>query len=259
MTEFGWTEVIVWTVALIAVALYGIAARMSARRFSTWPLRRTMLWSTGVACIAFSVAGPIAARAHTDFTMHMFAHLLLGMAAPLCIAMSAPVTLLMRTVPVRFARKISKVLRSAPVSFIGHPAIASVLNIGGLWVLYGTSLYTLMHHSTAVHVLVHFHMFMAAYVFTISFIYIDPVPHRRSFPLRATVLVIALAGHAILAKLLYAHPPAGVPLSQAKSGAMFMFYGGDLIDAVLIYVFCMQWYRQTVKSSRAFLPFLRNS
>ena len=85
-----------------------------------------------------------------------------------------------------------------------------MLSVGGLWLLYTTGLYPAMHHHPGLHVLVHAHMFLAGYLFTAAMVSVDPMPHRRSFPHRSLVLVLALAAHDILAKYLYAHPPAGV-------------------------------------------------
>ena len=95
-------------------------------------------------------------------------HLLLGMLAPLLIALSAPMTLLLRTLNVNYARKLSRLLRSHPIRFFSHPIVASILNIGGLWLLYTTNLYTAMHGNLLLHIIVHIHVFIAGYLFTIS-------------------------------------------------------------------------------------------
>ena len=99
-----------------------------------------------------------------------------------------------------------------------------------------------MHEHILLYGLVHFHLLAAGYLFTASIIYMDPVAHKASFPLRAVVLVAALAAHGILSKLIYASPPQIVPKSQAEAGGMLMYYGGDAIDAVLITIFCYQWF-----------------
>ena len=74
-------------------------------------------------------------------------------------------------------------------------------------------------------------------------IYIDPISYRVSFLYRSIVLVMALAGHGILSKYIYAYPPAGVSAKQGELGGMIMYYGGDVIDMVIIYFLCLQWYR----------------
>lgn len=230
---------------VLALLFYLLAVWSTNRRYKSWPIYRTVCWAFGVVLATIAVAGPLANRAHVDFTAHMFGHLLLGMLAPLLMAMAAPMTLLLRTLSVPFARRLLKVLRSWPLIMFTHPIAASFLNIGGLWLLYTTSLYSLMHESVLLHLVVHFHVFLAGYLFTVSMIYIDPIPHRFPFLDRAIILAAAIAGHGILSKFIYAHPPNGVLLKEAEIGGMLMYYGGDAIDIVLIFILCLHWFRAT--------------
>ena len=230
---------------VLALIMYILAVVVSSRRHKPWPIYRTVCWAFGVLFATIAVAGPLANRAHVDFIAHMFGHLFLGMLAPLLMALAAPMTLMLRTLSVPLARTLSKVLRSWPSRMLTNPVIASFLNIGGLWLLYTTNLYSLMHESILLHLIVHFHVFLAGYLFTVSMIYIDPIPHRTSFMYRAIVFVIALAGHGILSKHIYANPPNGVPVDQAELGAMLMYYGGDIIDIVIIFILCLHWFRAT--------------
>lgn len=236
------------------ILLYWTAAAVSNRRHSIWPAHRYVCWIAGLTCIGLSLAGPLARLAPANFLVHMLGHLLLGMLGPLLIAFSAPMTLLLRSINVLFARRISRLLKSKLVHCISHPLVAALLNIGGLWILYTTGLFTAMHHSLILHIAVHFHVFAAGYLITVSLIYVDVVPYRRSFRLRAFILIIAMAGHGMLSKYLYAHPPDGVPFEQAKLGGMLMYYGGDAVDLVLVLWLCMQWYRSSRPRPASFHP-----
>lgn len=229
----------------VLILLYIGAAIFTNRFYKKWPLYRTICWCFGILFAALAVVGPLANRAHMDFNAHMMGHLLLGMLAPLLIVISAPITLLVRTLSTRLARGLTRVLRSWPSRIVTDPIVATLLNVGGLWLLYTTDLYSLMHESSVIYFIVHVHVFIAGYLFTVSMIYIDPVFHRNTFLYRAIVLVLALAGHGILAKYIYVHPPEGVPIEQAEQGSMIMYYGGDLIDAVIIFILCLQWFRAT--------------
>ena len=238
-------DLILGLLLFLVWVLYCVAAIISNRRHRQWPLYRTAFWTFGVMCAASVVIGPLAAQAHTDFRAHMLGHLLLGMLAPLLIALAAPMTLILRALNVKTARRLSRALKSRPVSILSNPMTASLLNIYGLWVLYLTDLYRMMQQDMFLYTVVHLHVFLAGYLFTSSFIYIDPTPHRLSFTFRAVVFVFALAGHGILSKYIYAHPPRGVPSDQAEAGGMLMYYGGDAIDIIMIFIFCFQWYRAT--------------
>ncbi|MEK5332808.1 cytochrome c oxidase assembly protein [Lysinibacillus sp. FSL W8-0992] len=223
--------------------LYISATVITNRNYKTWPFYRIVSFVFGILLAISAVVGPLANRASIDFTAHMFSHLLLGMLAPLFIVLAAPMTLILRTLSTPLARGLSRILRSWLARILIHPLVTSFLNIGGLWILYTTNLYTLMHDNSLIHVIFHLHVFIAGYLFTVSIIYFDPVYHRKSFIYRAIVLIIALAGHGILSKYIYAHPPKGVPIEQAEIGSMVMYYGGDIIDAIIIFTLCLQWYK----------------
>lgn len=228
---------------VLAAILYVLAAAVSNRRHKSWPKYRYFFWFIGILSAATAVVGPLADRAHLDFSAHMLGHLLLGMLAPLLIALAAPMSLILRTLNVNSARCLSRLLKSGPFRMLSDPVIATFLNVGGLWILYTTDLYMAMQHSFVLHLFIHLHIFLAGFLFTVSIIYIDPVPHRTSFIYRAIILMIAIAGHDILSKFIYARPPTGVLIEQAEIGGLLMYYGGDAIDLVLISILCFQWYR----------------
>lgn len=229
----------------LAFLLYPLAAALTSLRYKPWPLHRYFLWSIGLFCIAAVFTGPLADFAHTDFTGHMWTHLLLGMLAPLLLLLAMPMTLLLRSLPISAARKVSSILKSRPFRLLSNPVTAFILNIGGLYVLYMTGLYELMHHSLIAYALIHLHVFLAGCLFTASIIYIDVTSHRLGYLFRSIVLIVSVAAHKILSKLIYAYPPAGVPREQAEAGGMIMYYGGDFIELAIIVTLCWQWYKAT--------------
>ncbi|MGG3471444.1 cytochrome c oxidase assembly protein [Neobacillus pocheonensis] len=236
-------ELILSLLIVMILIIFILAAVLSSRHHKRCPFYRTAFWISGVLCAAAAVIGPLANHAHIDFNAHMLGHLLLGMLAPILMVLAAPMTLVLRTLNVKTARRLSSLLKSWPVRALRDPIVATLLNFGGLWILYTTNLYLAMHQNMLLYLFIHLHVFIAGYLFTMSMIYIDPTPHRSSFTYRAIVLVIALASHGILSKYIYAQPPASVPTAQAEKGGMLMYYGGDAIDIILIFIFCMQWFK----------------
>lgn len=238
-----------------ALAAVGVVAALSAiamwraRRRGPWPPLRALSWFAGIACAALAV-GPIARLAHESFTAHMVGHLLLGMLAPLLLVLGAPVTLALRALPVDDARALSRVLRSPVVRVLTHPITAALLNAGGLWLLYGTDLFALMHGSALVHAAVHLHILLAGYVFTASLVGRDPDPHRASLGMRAAVLLVFIAVHSTLAKRLYGHPPPGVEPLDAQVGSQVMYYGGDVIDVALLVLLGWAWFTASGRALR---------
>lgn len=234
------SAVLTLLVGVGAVLGYLAAVHRDAGRRS-WPRHRTAAWVAGVAALLAGSVGPVAHAAHSSFAAHAVGHLLVGMLGPLLLVLGAPVTLALRTLPVAGARRLGAVLRSRPLRVLTEPAVAAVLNLGGLWLLYTTPLFALAQHQPVVHLLVQVHLVLAGYLLPAVLVGPDPLPHRRSHAHRAVVLVAVLAAHGILAKLLYARPPAGVG-SGAETGAMIMYYGGDLVELVVVVLLCRQWF-----------------
>jgi putative membrane protein len=224
-------------------ALTGYLGLALAGRDHGWPVGRIVFWVTGTVAAMTGVVGPLARAADDSFPAHIGTHLLLGMLAPVLLTLAAPVTLAFRALPARLGRRLSHLLKTPFVRFVTEPVVAGTLNVGGLWLLYTTPLYDLAHRYPVVHVAVHVHMFVAGYLFAVAIIGVDPAPHRRSFRHRTLVLVAAWAAHDILAKLIYAHPPRGVPSGQAELGAMIMYYGGDAVELVVLIILGSGWYR----------------
>lgn len=247
--SFHMSDMFLFLLTLLLLLAYYAAARTTSHRLRRWPLYRHVCWTLGILSLVLSLVGPIAEQAHHQFTAHMMVHLLLGMIGPLFIAFSCPMTLALRTLSTSSGRKLTRLLKSRLVQMFSHPLVAALLNIGGLWILYTTELYAVMHESLFLYAAIHIHVFLAGYLFTISILGNEPAPHRYPIQFRIMVLILAAAGHNILSKHLYAHPPSGVSVTQAETGSMLMYYGGDLVDIVIMVALCHQWYK-TARSHR---------
>ena len=225
-----------------AVLVYLAAVLRLRSRGTGWPLSRSLSWVCGWGCVGVALAGPLAARAHHDFAVHMVTHVAMGMLAPLLLVSAAPFTLVLRALPVREARPLARALASRPVAVVAHPLTAALLDLGGLWLLYRTGLYHATMTDPWVHLAVSVHVVAAGYLFTAAVLGgPDPAPHRAPIAWRVGVLVAALAAHNVLAKVLYAHPPPGVPVEQAEQASQWMYYGGMLVEIPLLVLLCRSW------------------
>ena len=176
----------------------------------------------------------------------MVQHLLIGMLAPLGLVLAAPLTLLWRNLPAPTVRRITRRLYSPGMRVLSHPITAGVLNVGGMGALYLTPLYAAMSSSSVVHHLVHFHFLAAGCLFTWSIAGPDPAPRRPRFALRLGVLLVSIAAHGYLSKLMYAHRwPRGThhSLEQIREAAQWMYYGGDLAEVLLAVALFAGWYQ----------------
>jgi putative membrane protein len=232
-----------WLALACAGTAYLAGVRRLRRRRRPWNRWRTLAFAGGLLALAAALASPLAAH-DERFTVHVAQHMLLGMLGPVLLALSAPVTLALRTLPRPARARLVSLLHSRAAAVLSAPVVAAGLFAGGLIALYCTPLYDQTLRHPLLHELVHVHFIAAGCLFAWTFIGADPVPRRGPFALRAVLLLLALSAHAALAKLLYAGH-AGVTTASVRElhdGAQLMYYGGDAVDLIVLVAFFGRWY-----------------
>jgi putative copper resistance protein D len=180
------------------------------------------------------------------------------------LALGAPVTLALAATGPAGRRRIARVLHSAPLSVVGHPAFAWVLFVASPFVLYFTGLYELSLRNGLVHSLVHAHFLVTGAWFFWPLIGVDPVPHRQSPGLRMLYAVLTLPFHAflgiaimgssrVLAEDYYASlgfASERTPLAEQNLGGGLLWAAGDVVGLVLVAVLLRQWMQQEAHAER---------
>ncbi len=230
-------------VAIIAASYLVLALRQQAgpRGWASW---KTALFLIGCGFLILGFSPHWLPFPEGDFRKHMLAHLLVAMLAPLGLVMAAPVTLVLRTLPSRYGRVITRFLRSPFLQIIANPVVALVLDLGGMAALYFTPLYMAMMMHPALHYLMHLHFVAAGCLYTWVIAGPDPAPHRPSVPVRLVVLGVAVVIHSVLSQLLYSgwHVAVSVPTSQLQHAAELMYYGGDIAEMLLAFALVTTWH-----------------
>ncbi|MCK2220275.1 cytochrome c oxidase assembly protein [Actinomadura sp. ATCC 31491] len=237
--EHGAAALPVPLLALAVTALY-LAAAARTPGWSRW---RAAAFTAGAALAASALSGPLAALAAADFRGHMLQHLLLAMLAPLGLVLGAPVTLLLRALPRRYARRLGGLLRARGPHLLAHPVTALALSTGGMIVLYCTPLYRATTTTPWLHDLAHAHFLLSGCLFAWVIAGPDPAPRRPSVPVRLVVLGVAVAAHAGLSQLMYAGlwVDLPVPAAQRTGAAEIMYYGGDVAELLLALALVAGW------------------
>ncbi|MGC5291211.1 cytochrome c oxidase assembly protein [Micromonospora sp. DT231] len=237
-----------WLPLLPVALLAGGYLLAAARDRRGWGHRRTAAWLAGCAGLAVAV-GPLA-QVPDDPRGHMAQHLLLGMLAPLGLVLGAPVTLLLRVASPPVRRAVGRLLRARPLHLLAHPVTAALLSTGGLALVLLTPLYAAAERQPVLHHALHLHYLAAGYLFAWSLAGPDPAPRRPGLAVRVGALLGAAAGHAVLAKYLYAQAgtlPPGLdnPDPEAfRSAAQLVYYGGDLAEILLATALFTRWYNR---------------
>ena len=229
------------TMSVVALGYVWLATRERERR--GWPLSRTLSFLVGSSLIVSALGPEFDGFADRDFGGHMAQHIVLAMVAPLALVLAAPMTLLLRQLPHRHARRLGRLLRSRGVRVLSHPVLGLMLTSGGLIVLYFTQLYSLSTRNDAVHLAVHFHLVASGSLFAWAIAGRDPAAGRVSVPVRLGVLGVSIAVHSAVAQLIYAGLLVQVrePAAEMQAAGSLMYFGGDLAELLLAIALLATW------------------
>ena len=246
-------SLLVWFVLLLLGAGYLTMVAGQRRKGRRWLAARTVTFLLGLGLLGWAFSPALNEAAHAGVQGHMTQHLAAGMCAPLALALGWPITLLLRSLPVRAARRLTGWLRSRPLELVASPGGVLLLNVGGLYLLYLTGLYRLMLDSAMVHAAVAFHVVVAGFLYTVTLAGIEPVVTRASFQARLVTLLVGTAGHGTLAKVMYAGQwPRGVgdTPEQLQAAAQRMYYWGDLAEVLLMGLAFWSWFQTRGRAVR---------
>src|SRR4051794_25105711 len=253
----AWEPRAVVLVALLAAAAaYLLAARSLRRRGDAWsPARDLSFVVGGLGTVGWATLGWMGVYDDTLFWAHMAQHMMLSMVSPIFLALGAPVTLALRTLPTRPRRGLRTALHSLPAKILINPLVGAVLVFGTPFVLYMTGLYQTSLQNDALHNLLHVHFLLAGCIFFWPIIGVDPVPGRLPYPMRLLLGCIALHAHAFLGVSIMARRlitagdyyrglggRGGVSLAQAEpTGGALLWPFGDVVGLLVFGALLCQW------------------
>jgi putative copper resistance protein D len=276
LPPFGLAEVVTqWqleplpTVATVGLAgLYLWGVHRLHQRGDRWPVGRTISF-VGVGTGSFLVATSSGLAAYDDtlLSVHMVQHMLLAMLVPLAMALGAPVTLALRTLPRTPRRWLLAVLHSRVVAVLSFPALTFALFVLSPWALYLTSWYDATLHSAYLHDALHLHFVAVGALFLWPVVGVDPVPGRVGYPFRMVLMVLTLPFHAFLGITLMDQTDLvggdWYPSLAAQPGLQWLpdaaadqrlaggilWSTGDLVGLVFFLVLFVQWARSSVREA----------
>jgi len=244
--------------ALVVVAglyLFGVL-RLRARG-DRWPVGRTVLFvGAGLGSIAAVTISGLHEYDTTSLSVHMIQHMVLSMVAPIFLALGAPITLALRTLPRRGRRVLMAVLHSRVVRVLTFPLVAYALFVATPFVLYFGSLYRVSLENPLVHELLHIHFIAVGCLFFWPLIGLDPLPGRWPYPARALLMVLSTPFHAVLGLTIMQsnellggdwYPSLGLtwldPWADQKVAGGILWAGGELVSVTMLAVLVAQWMR----------------
>ena len=264
----GWELAAVLALLTLAAAgLYAVGVNRLASRGDHWPVGRTVAFAAGILAFVLATQSGLAAYDTTLLSVHMVQHMILSMVVPLLVALSAPVTLALRTLPARPRRWLLAVLHSRIAKVLTFPPLTLLLYVVSPWALYFSGWYSASLQSAFVHELMHVHLVVVGSLFFWPIVGVDPVPGRVQYPFRMLLVLLTLPFHAFLGVTImsqtellggdwYPNLHRGdlgswlpSPADDQHLAGGILWSSGDLIALMVFAVLFAQWVRASMKES----------
>ena len=249
---------------LVSAALYGYGVYRLRQRGDHWPVGRTVAFvAGGLGSIAAVTVTGIEAYDTTLISVHMVQHMVLSMVGPIFLALGAPVTLALRTLPSGPRGKLLALLHSRVARVLTFPLVAFGIFVANPFVLYFTGLYeqTLLH--SWLHEFIHVHFIVTGCLFFWPLLGLDPLPNRWPYPGRALLMVLSVPFHTVLGLTIMQSSTllAGDyyrnldlswtdPVSDQVTAGGILWAGGEIVSVTMLGILIVQWVRQSEREAK---------
>ena len=264
LSEWG-VDPFLFVVSVWVTGLYLYGVWVLRRRGDTWPVGRTLSFVVlGMGSFYVITSSGIAAYDTVLLSVHMVQHMVLSMMVPLFLALGAPVTLMLRTLPPRPRGWLLALLHSRPVAVLSFAPLTFLLFVVSPWALYFSGWYDASLRSDFVHEMMHVHLVLVGSLFFWPLVGVDPVPGRVAFPFRLLLIFLTLPFHAFLGVTIMGQeeliagdwyrslPMAWLPDpadDQHLAGGI-LWGSGDLVGLTFFAVLFVQWVRSSMREAQ---------
>ena len=276
LPEFTWGRVFtdwsldpfLFVVTVWVTGLYVVGVLSLRRRGVHWPVGRTLSFVVlGMGGFFFATTSGLSTYDTTLVSVHMVQHMLLSMWVPVFLALGAPVTLALRTLPRRPRGWLLVALHSRVAKVLSFPVLTFALYVLSPWMLYYSGWYAASLRSPFVHEMMHVHLVLVGSLFFWPLIGIDPVPGRVAYPFRMALIFLTLPFHAFLGVtimdqktliggdhyLALREGPMGAWLPDAFDdqhlAGGILWASGDLIGLAFFGILFAQWVRASMREA----------
>ena len=264
-TDWG-VDPIPFVVTVWAIGLYVLGVVVLSRRGDRWPVGRTLSFvGLGMGAFFFATSSGLGRYDTTLLSVHMVQHMILSMVVPLALALGAPVTLALRTLPPTPRRWLLVVLHSRVAKVLAFAPLTFALYVASPWALYFSGWYDASLGSAFVHEMMHVHLVLVGTLFFWPLMGVDPVPGRVTYPFRVLLTLMTLPFHAFLGVTIMGQTTliGGEHYTALREGPMgawlppaledqhlaggILWATGDLIAVLFFAVLFTQWVRQSLR------------
>jgi len=250
-------------VPTLAIVVSALAWRWAVRRVDAGhpsnpvPRIRSYAFYGALVALALALLSGIERYDTTLFSVHMVQHILLTLTAAPLLALSAPITLILRVAsPATRRRWLLPVLHSRIIRVLAFPVVAWIAFAGVMWLSHFSPLFDAALEDPLIHDVEHALFLGSALLFWWPAVALDPAPWRMRHPARILYVFLQMTQNTFLSVVilgasvvLYPHYATVVrvwgpsPLADQATAAGLMWILGDAIFIVAILTVVAGWMR----------------
>jgi putative membrane protein len=237
---------------VVTAGLYLYGVRRTTARARRWPTYRTELFLVGEVALAFGLLSGVDAKDHL-FSAYAIQDILIGMVAPLCFAISAPLALVVQAGSERTRNATLAALDSRAARVIFNPFFTWAFYGASVMTLYLTGLFALSMRNDLVNNLVHLDLILAGCLFWWPLVAADPIPTRMRYWGKILYLILALPFHTILGMSLESQSKGiapGMAVTEVHTGGGLLWCAGEIMGLLGAITFFVLWLRADEQSAK---------
>ncbi len=201
---FDWRVDLVFAPLSAALAgWYLWSVRRLRRGGGSWPVARTVAWLAGCVVLLLATSSGLARYGAAMFSLEAVAHVLVGMLAPLCFALGAPLTLVKAAAPMAGALPgrrewVDLALASPLLRALTEPVVAGAAFALAPFGFFFSPLFELSVRYHWAHLAADSAFLVIGYLFAWVVVGADPVPYPASSLARLGVLLAVMPSCVLL-------------------------------------------------------------
>lgn len=237
--------------AALAAGYFGATRKLRARGDS-WPATRSAAWYFGVAVGAFAMCSGLASWDGTSLGVHGVIDMLVGLVAPVFLALGAPFTLASSVAgdPLR----VDRLARGRLLRTLTYPAVAYMLFAASLFAQYFTPFFATGRHHEILLQVGHLELLAAGFLYVLPAIGADPFarryhPGRRIIYVLLGMVIYTFFGMGLESRT--SSPLAGVPVSGVHTAGDIIWSAGIVLAISASVAMLYQWLFSDLAQARA--------
>lgn len=202
-------DLLLGTMAVVALGLYLWGLRTLRRRGIEWPVGRTLSWVAGCVFLFLTTSSGFGMYARAEFSAHMTAHISLSIVVPLFLVMGGPITLALRALPAAAPadpagpREWLLEFINNPISrFLTHPVVVAAQFVAGFYLFYLAGMYDELISEHMGHMFMNGFFLLSGYLFFWVIIGADETPKPVTPRTKFFVLLGSMPFHILFGTML---------------------------------------------------------